>query len=144
MEHAIQVELPEADYIRYNGPNRAPGVPPQWRGSAFDLPFKNNTVDTVYSSHLLEDVADWRPVLTEWVRVLKPGGHLVIMLPDKQLFLEACRRGQPPNDAHRHESYPGEITARLAQYGLPVQPVVDGLTNHFTGDYNILFVGVKK
>jgi len=32
----------------------------------------------VYSSHLLEEIQDTEPTLKEWVRVLKPGGYLVL------------------------------------------------------------------
>lgn len=140
--HAIQVELPADQFAAYNS-GAKPGIEPQWRGNAFDLPFKDNTVDTVYSSHLLEDVADWRPVLTEWVRVLKPGGYLIIMLPDRARFQAAVAKGQPPNDAHRHESFPGELTQSMKAYGLPIQAIVDKLTDCWPGDYNIVFVGKK-
>lgn len=105
------------------------------------MPFKNGTLDFVYSSHLLEDFFDWDPILTEWIRVLAPGGRLVILVPDKRLWADALARGQPPNCEHRHESYPGELTKYAKRLGLKVE--TDALTNCFPGDYTILFVGVK-
>jgi len=140
--HAIQVELPTAEFKHYTS-GSTPMVEPQWHGSAFDLPFKDATVDTVYSSHLLEDVFEWKPVLREWVRVLKSGGNLIILLPDKALWAAALAKGQPPNCAHKHESYAGEISQRMSMYGIPVRTICDQLTEQFEGDYNIMYVGQK-
>jgi len=140
--HAIQVELPPKEFAHYTS-GSTPMVEPQWRGSALDLPFKDGVVDTVYSSHLLEDMLNWEPVLREWVRVLKSGGNLIIMVPDKELWAAALAKGQPPNCAHKHEAYPGEISQMMAMYGLPVRMVKDELTRQFEGDFNILYVGTK-
>jgi len=38
--------------------------------------------DTVFSSHFLEHVLDDYAMITEWHRILKPGGHLVLYLPN--------------------------------------------------------------
>jgi predicted SAM-dependent methyltransferase len=59
----------------------------------------------VFSSHLIEDfTADkQREICKEWARVVKPGGHLVILAPEQGRWREALKRGQPPNNAHRHE-----------------------------------------
>lgn len=138
---AIQVELPEEEFAKYTSGSK-PMVEPQWRGNAFDLPFKDGTVDVVYSSHLLEDVSNWGPVLDEWIRVLKPGGKLIVMLPDRKRWLEALARGQPPNCAHKKESEPGELTRWCKPRG--VIAITDGLTNLSPEDYNILFVGMKR
>lgn len=46
--------------------------------------FATQSHDLVYSSHLLEHI-EYEKVpatLKEWMRVLKPGGHLVLYLPD--------------------------------------------------------------
>lgn len=53
-------------------------------GSALDLPFESNTVDAVYSSHMLEhlDRETGKNFLAEAKRVLKPGGVLRIAVPD--------------------------------------------------------------
>lgn len=139
--NAIQIELPQAEFAHYNS-GRIPSTPIQWRGSATDLPFKDGVVDTVYSSHLLEDFLEWEPVLREWVRVLKPGGNLVILVPDKVLWNEAIRKGQPPNCQHRHEAYVGELSTYAEALGLDV--VTDRLTACHEGDYSILFVATKR
>lgn len=49
------------------------------------LPFiQNNTVDLIYNCHVLEHFkrADVKRVLSEWKRVLKPGGILRTSVPD--------------------------------------------------------------
>ena len=46
--------------------------------------FPDDSVDLVYASHVLEyfDHVEAREVLTEWRRVLKPGGTLRLAVPD--------------------------------------------------------------
>lgn len=137
---AWQLDLPPAEFAHYNSNNPLRG-PVQIRGDARKLPVDSESLDFVFSSHLLEDFADWNPILKEWTRVLKKGGRLIILVPDKVLWNDALSKGQPPNDAHRHESYVGELTTYCESLGL--KPVEDRLTNMFPGDYTILFVGIK-
>jgi SAM-dependent methyltransferase len=138
---AIRFDLPAAEYATYNSGEDSRLHHIQLRGDCRSLPFKDGALDFVYSSHVLEDFADWTPVLAEWVRVLKPGGHLVILIPDKKRWEEALRNGQPPNCAHQHEGYVGELTLYANELG--VIPIVDALTDTCPGDYSILFVGRK-
>ncbi len=42
--------------------------------------------DFVHSSHCLEHLRDPLEALRNWMRILKPGGHLVIMIPDEDLY----------------------------------------------------------
>lgn len=48
------------------------------------LPFRHETFDLIYASHVLEHMPWYqlREVLTEWVRLLKRGGQLEIWVPD--------------------------------------------------------------
>lgn len=45
------------------------------------LPFKNQSVDLVVCSEVLEHIADDEAAIRECVRVLKPGCHLVVSVP---------------------------------------------------------------
>lgn len=137
---AMQIDLPPEEFAHYNSNHPAHG-PIQIRGHADKLPFDTASLDFVYSSHLLEDFPDWTPVLMEWVRVLKSGGRLVVLIPDRELWVKACANGQPPNDAHRHEGYVGELSRYADSLGLRV--IADCLTARYEGDYTILFVAVK-
>jgi SAM-dependent methyltransferase len=47
-------------------------------GSALDLPIRSGAVDVSFSSNVLEHVGDWRTMLTEMVRVTKPGGIIFV------------------------------------------------------------------
>lgn len=40
----------------------------------------------VHSSHCLEHLIDPTIALKNWVRICKPGGHLLIMVPDEDLY----------------------------------------------------------
>ena len=45
-----------------------------------------NSYDFVHSSHCLEHLAHPELALTRWVRLCKPGGHLVITVPDEDMY----------------------------------------------------------
>jgi len=55
-----------------------------------DIPYLDNTIGAIYSEHALEHVSFARveEVLKEWHRVLKPGGELLLYMPD---FENCCR-----------------------------------------------------
>ena len=52
----------------------------------FHLPFGDGEVDAVHASHVLEHVAPPENYLREWFRVLRVGGHLVLMVPSLMLY----------------------------------------------------------
>lgn len=54
------------------------------RGDVRKLPFKDNYADYIIASEILEHIplADVNKTLREWVRVLKPGGKMIITCPD--------------------------------------------------------------
>jgi predicted SAM-dependent methyltransferase len=57
----------------------------------------SDSLDYVYSSHVLEDFDrnETEPVLREWIRIIKPGGLIVLLLPDQPRYVESClRRGE--------------------------------------------------
>ena len=91
--------------------------PVQLGGSAENLYwFKNDVLDYIYSSHLLEDFEQTEAVLREWLRVIKPGGKLVIFCPDEQQFRKHCSEtGQPYNTAHVHEFFSLNYTLQLLE-----------------------------
>ena len=54
---------------------------PQFLGGLADSSF-----DFVHSAHVLQQMADPREALRHWFRVLKPGGHLVLLVPDEDMY----------------------------------------------------------
>lgn len=58
-----------------------------WVGNVKKLHwFKDNVLDYVFSSHVLEHVDNDKITLREWIRVLKPRGYLVLYVPDDAYF----------------------------------------------------------
>ena len=53
--------------------------------------FDDDFADEILAVHVVEHFYHWeaQPLLKEWMRVLKPGGELVIEVPD---LMEACRQ----------------------------------------------------
>lgn len=61
----------------------------------------DNTFDFVHSSHCLEHMRNMDVALENWVRILKPGGHMVCLVPDEDLY----EQGAFPstfNSDHKH------------------------------------------
>src|SRR5580704_8178288 len=56
-------------------------------------------MDFIFSSHLLEHIEEKRlvQVLKEWLRVIKPGGHLVLYLPDADEYPKVGEVGANPD-----------------------------------------------
>lgn len=50
------------------------------------LPFPDESVDTVFSSHMLEHSHDPQTVIRDWYRVLKFGGFIVMAVPHQYLY----------------------------------------------------------
>ncbi|MBE9608006.1 class I SAM-dependent methyltransferase [Chitinilyticum litopenaei] len=46
----------------------------------------DNSFDFLYSSHCLEHLRDPAEALHHWLRVVRPGGHLIINVPDEDLY----------------------------------------------------------
>ena len=57
---------------------------PDYRCDVKSLPFGNEEYDLVFTSHVLEHIKreECESVLAEWIRVLKPGGEFVIIVPN--------------------------------------------------------------
>lgn len=47
---------------------------------------KAESYDFVYSSHTLEHMIEPKKCIREWFELLKPGGHMIIIVPDSQLY----------------------------------------------------------
>jgi GT2 family glycosyltransferase len=66
------------------------------------LNLKDNTAQEVHAYHVLEHFSPFEvnDVLTEWCRVLKPGGKLVMEVPD---ILEMCKRFEESDKNERYK-----------------------------------------
>lgn len=93
-------------------------IKPDVRSDASDLSlFASNSLDFCFSSHLLEHFPPERvpEILTEWLRVIRPGGHLVLYLPDKALYPNI---GEPGANAdHRWDPDYDSVVKYLRETG---------------------------
>jgi SAM-dependent methyltransferase len=69
------------------------------------------SVDAVFSSHLLEHIADYRAALASWWQCIKVGGHLVLYLPHRDLYPNIGTHGANPD--HKHDFVPEDILAAM-------------------------------
>jgi len=78
------------------------------------LPFDNDSVNTVYSSHFLEHIPKVQVAefLQECFRILKPGGEIRLVLPD---FEEMCREYLAQLDAGEHNKAAFVVTEIIDQ-----------------------------
>jgi len=80
--------------------------------------YPDEQFDYVFSSHLLEEFQDTEPVLREWLRVIKPGGHLVLYQADKDLYFPI---GNPNcNPRHKHHFGWEDLWAILQKLGTEI------------------------
>ena len=75
----------------------------------------DQSMDSVFSSHLLEHIEDFRKALKEWWRVIKPNGYLVLYLPHKDLYPNIGQEGSNPD--HKHDFTPQEIVGAMVSVG---------------------------
>lgn len=75
--------------------------------------FADGAFDTVFSSHTLEHIVDFKGALAEWWRLVKVGGHLILYLPHKDLYPNI---GTPHgNPDHKHDFIPGDIVQAMVE-----------------------------
>lgn len=107
--------------------------------------FAENSLDFCFSSHLLEHIEDTRAALIEWWRVIKPGGHLVLYLPHKDLYPNIGQEGANPD--HKHDFAPGDILAHMRELAHETNQgwtIVENETRDQTNEYSFLQVYRKE
>lgn len=69
--------------------------------------FADDSMDFVFSSHLLEHITECGDALREWWRVIKPGGYLLLYLPHKEFYPNIGEPGSNPD--HKHDFVPNDV-----------------------------------
>jgi SAM-dependent methyltransferase len=109
----------------------APG-PGAVAGSALRLPVASGSVDVCFSANVLEHVGDWRAMLAEMVRVIRPGGVIFVSYTnwlspwgghetspwhylggERAARLYQRRHGRPPKNRFGTSLYPVSVAAAL-------------------------------
>jgi len=113
--------VPWAICLDLEEPYTCVGRDPQhlWGQSLSNLPFRDDTLDFIFSSHLIEDFDynEQRHIIREWVRVIKVGGHIVTYAPIEEVYRQHCDdTGQPYNKAHQNDNF---CAATFAALSLP-------------------------
>jgi len=72
------------------------------RGRLESLPFADGSFDLVLAFEVIEHLENWRDMLQEARRVLKPSGVLLVSTPNKDVY-GVLRGTAGPNQYHAHE-----------------------------------------
>jgi ubiquinone/menaquinone biosynthesis C-methylase UbiE len=113
----------------------------EYQGSITDLSqFDDNSFDGVYCAHTLEHLYphDVQVAVGEFYRVLRPGGHIVLLVPDLEdirptedlLYMTPCRRTLPNGEV---EEFLSRVTGIDLIYGLRVTIVETVYMAHHIG-----------
>ena len=72
-------------------------------GDAFDLPFRDDSVDAIVSSEVMEHVPDVPRYLDNLIRVVRPGGTIVLSTPyNEKIQYSLCIHCNRPTPLHAH------------------------------------------
>lgn len=88
-----------------NGAERNPNISEAVRCNLCDLPFADATFDLIFSRYVLEHLPEPGAVFREWARVLKPGGLLIVLTPNKYHYVPLVSR----MTSHRFHQQVGKI-----------------------------------
>jgi SAM-dependent methyltransferase len=122
-------------------------------GSATRMPLRSGAVDVCFSSNVLEHVDDWRAMLSEMVRVTRPGGIVFLAFtnwlspygghetsPWHYLGGERAaaryqrRHGKPPKNRYGRSLYPVSVAAVLGwAREAPGTVLVDAVPRYLPG-----------
>lgn len=94
-DKAIGIEL---DYPGYDGVH---------------LPFSDGSQDTVFASHCLEHIRDYRAVLRDWFRVIRVGGYIAIAVPSRYLYERRSELPSRFNGTHLRFYTPTSLLAEI-------------------------------
>jgi ubiquinone/menaquinone biosynthesis C-methylase UbiE len=97
------------------------------------LRYPDATFDAVVSMHAIEHIPDLDAALAEMVRVVRPGGALVLVYPAEPIQgifaipTSILLHGTPlkAREVHCHQLTPGRLAGRLGQLGVGVETVTD-------------------
>lgn len=124
---------------------------PDYNG--FNIPYPDETQDYLYNSHVLEHISDYKSTIQEWFRILKKGGYLITVVPNKFLYEKKSELPSQWNSDHKRFYTPAsllqEIEESLPPNSFRVRHLQDNdlghdyhqsLNEHSKGQYEIELV----
>lgn len=100
--------------------------------------------DFVYSSHLLEHLIDPHAFLRTCLRILKPGGNLVLLLPDEDFYWPNGHPHANPDHKWWHLS-PAKVERWLYAAGpIKPHPWVSSATAPEAGKWGFVIVATRE
>jgi SAM-dependent methyltransferase len=79
------------------------------------LPFADSSFDLITGFEVIEHLSEWRSLLAEARRMLRPEGVFLVSTPNKLYYTES-RGTEGPNPFHTHEFEFAEFQAALAEF----------------------------
>lgn len=109
VDHKVIGVVPKAIPVNLDLPNY----------DGVNLPLNPNSIDFVFSSHVLEHIEDWQEVIQEWHRVVKVGGYIIIIVPHQYLYEKKRRLPSLYNTDHKRFYTPGDLLAEIESSLIP-------------------------
>lgn len=88
---------------------------------------EDNKFDFVHSSHCLEHMRDPQEALENWIRIVRPGGYIIISVPDEDMY----EQGVWPSRFNRDHKW--TFTIQKASSWSPVSVNVLGMLHKVAG-----------
>jgi ubiquinone/menaquinone biosynthesis C-methylase UbiE len=107
------------------------------QGDACALPFRDGRFDKVVAQHLVEHFEDTKRVLTEWRRVLRPKGVLVIVTPN----IHFPHQEWFDDPTHRHIFSEADLRDQLSGTGFSVNET--RVINPYVGSLSFQFAAAR-
>lgn len=101
--------------------------------------FASQSMDFVFSSHLLEHITNYKAALKEWLRVIKTDGYLILYVPDEDEYPKVGEKGANP-DHKWNVNYDKVIEAMKSVGGWDL---VDYQKRNQDREYSLYFVFKK-
>lgn len=129
--------------IEYAKQNQQSSLTEFLQGDATKLPFTSGEFNYVVSIGVLQQLSleQADKAITEMMRVLAPGGHLIIQLPNKTVFAPLKEKYGWAYKIHKYEFSPEELSAMLVKNGLSIQSMV-GQHPYFPLYYRLFNLGL--
>jgi hypothetical protein len=79
------------------------------------LPFRDNSQDYIFACHVLEHMPDYRHTISNWHRVIRSGGHIVIIVPHQFLYEKRTCLPSAWNQDHKRFYTPGSLLKEIEE-----------------------------